>query len=104
LVQESDSIGLFSLYEGFPNSIIEGMACGKPVICSAVSDLSSILSYDLNLIFDPNKPQSIKHSLSYLLSLREEQLQEIGLKNLNIVKQLFNRENSISGYLELFKN
>lgn len=104
IIQESDAVGLFSFYEGLPNAVCEGMACGKPVICPAVSDLSNLLSHDINLLCDPGKPQSIKQSISYLISLSNDQLSQIGTKNLKIARELFNRENNISGYLKLLNN
>jgi len=104
IIQESDAVGLFSFYEGLPNSVCEGMACGKPVICSSVSDLPNLLSHDINLLCDPYKPQSIKQSISYLISLSNDQLSQIGTKNQKIGSELFNRENNISGYLNLLNN
>jgi glycosyltransferase involved in cell wall biosynthesis len=77
------------------------MACGKPVICSAVSDLSDLLSYDKNLLCDPAEPQSIYQAIRYLLSLTNDQLSQIGLKNQEIAKKMFNREINISAYSEL---
>ncbi|MDA9872687.1 glycosyltransferase, partial [Saprospiraceae bacterium] len=40
-----DAVALFSFYEGQPNTIIEGMSCGKPVICSNVSDIPTLLNH-----------------------------------------------------------
>jgi glycosyltransferase involved in cell wall biosynthesis len=102
IIQESDALGLFSFYEGFPNSVCEGMACGKPIICSAVSDLPNLLSHDSNLLFDPAEPQSIKQAIRYLISLTNDQLSQIGSENQRIAKEMFDREKSISGYLKLF--
>jgi glycosyltransferase involved in cell wall biosynthesis len=101
-VQESDVVGLFSFAEGFPNIICEGMACAKPVICSAISDFPEIISDDSRLLlFNPGDPQSIKEAISYLLSLDNKQLIKIGLKNQRKAKDLFEKEFIISSYLDL---
>lgn len=100
-IQKTDVIGLFSFYEGMPNTICEGMACGKPVICSAVSDLPSLLSYDNNLLFDPYDPQSVRRTLSYLIGLQKEQLSAIGAKNLKIAREKFEKRLIITQYLAL---
>jgi glycosyltransferase involved in cell wall biosynthesis len=102
IIQESDAVGLFSFYEGFPNVVCEGMACGKPVICTAVSDIPDILSHDANLLCDPADPKSIAKSLRYLINLTHEQLTQIGKKNEEIARLKFNKEYIISMYLQLF--
>lgn len=104
IFQNSDVIGLFSFYEGLPNTICEGMACAKPVICSAVSDLPYILSYDKNLLFDPIYPQSIRKTLSYIINLSNEQLIQIGAKNEKIARDLFNKDIIIPKYLQLLQH
>ena len=101
IVQDADVIGLFSHFEGFPNAICEGMACGKPVICSCVSDIPEFLSYDHNLLFNPEDTVSIKHSLLHILNANSSYLNETGKRNLKIVKENFEREKIISDYLEV---
>ena len=101
IIQESDSVGLFSFYEGFPNVVCEGMACGKPIICTAVSDIPNILSHDPNLLCDPTDSKSIAKSLRYLIILSNEQFAQIGKKNEEIAKLRFSKEVIISMYLQL---
>lgn len=100
-IRESDAVGLFSLYEGLPNIVCEGMACGKPVICSDVSDVPNLLSHERNLLCDPSNPESIKKAIIYLINLSDDQLIQIGSKNEKIAKEVFNRRENISYYLKL---
>ncbi len=101
IIQKSDAVGLFSFYEGLPNIICESMSCGKPVICSSVSDLPVMLSHNSNLLCNPADQQSIKRALSYLISLKQDQLEQIGLKNFIIAKERFRKEGIVTRYLEL---
>lgn len=101
IIQESDAVGLFSFSEGLPNIVCEGMSCGKPIICSTVSDVPDLLLHDKNLLCDPADPQSIKEALSYLISLTPDQLLQIGSINLRIAKERFEKGKIIDSYLKL---
>jgi glycosyltransferase involved in cell wall biosynthesis len=102
-IQDADAVGIFSFYEGFPNSACEGMACAKPIICSEISDLPELLSYDKRLLFDPTDPQSIRNALSYLIRLSSEQLELIGAENLKICHKSFDKERILNEYLTLLR-
>lgn len=101
--READAIGLFSFYEGLPNSICEGMACGKTIVCSAVSDIPCLLSHQKDLLFDPQNPTEIAGSLSRLISMDKSELYSIGSANRLIAEKMFNRENILEEYLNLMQ-
>jgi glycosyltransferase involved in cell wall biosynthesis len=100
-IQNSDVVGLFSFYEGFPNVVCEGMACAKPIVCSEVSDLPSFLDYDKNLLFNPESIDSIFRTLKYILTLSDEQLISIGKINLAKANKNFYKDSIIDQYLKL---
>lgn len=102
-IQKADVIALFSFYEGLPNSVCEGMACAKPIICSGVSDLPSLIGYNKNFVFNPFEPSSIANAISYILSLSNDQLVQTGKKNLQIANKNFAKDNIINEYLKLLQ-
>lgn len=102
-VRHADAVGLFSLYEGMPNAVCEGMACGKTIICSAVSDLPMLLGSDNKLLFRPESPESISASLSFLIGMSDSMLIAEGAKNRQAAIDLFSRDKNAESYLSLMR-
>ncbi|MBD0778095.1 glycosyltransferase [Maribacter sp. ANRC-HE7] len=101
-IKESDVVGLFSHYEGFPNIICEAMILNKPVICSTVSDIPILLKEDENGFFcNPEDIVSISNALKKLLAAEKEQLNKMGDTNRILADKLFNSEVLIENYLTL---
>ncbi len=103
VMQKADAVGLFSLYEGLPNAVCEGMASGKPVLASRVSDVPGFLGIDERCMCNPNDYNEIKNVLSWALSSSAEELAVVGQHNLNNALLLFDKENIVDGYLDLLK-
>jgi glycosyltransferase involved in cell wall biosynthesis len=70
-----------SMYEGFGFPVLEGMACGAPVIGSNAASIPEVLG-DAGILFDPSSPGELSAAIQSVLddpSLRES-LREKGLR------------------------
>lgn len=65
--------GYVSLYEGFGFPVLESMACGTPVITSAVSSMPEVAG-EAALLVDPYDIEAIAHALQTLID--DETLQQ----------------------------
>jgi glycosyltransferase involved in cell wall biosynthesis len=98
----ADAVGLFSFFEGLPNAICEGMACGKPIIATKVSDVPLLIEDGVNgFICEANQPETISNSIKKLLSLNTQQLSSMGFLNRNKAEKLFDEITINRTYEEL---
>lgn len=82
LYREHDFLCLPSFYEGTANVICEAMACGLPIICSAVSDNPMIVEEGINgFLFDPKSIESFDKAVEQFVRLTPAQRQEMGSRN-----------------------
>lgn len=94
-----------SLYEGFSNSLSEYICCGKPVVCSDVSDNSLMVHDGENgYLFDPTSIESMSEAFLKILSLTQSELEKMGIKSRKIAEELFNKEAFINKYIELIES
>jgi glycosyltransferase involved in cell wall biosynthesis len=104
MILNADAVGLFSIFEGLPNAVCEGMSCGKPIIMTDVSDAKHFVQTDVNGILIGNTDaESISKGLSALLTLSVEKLQLMGKKSRELAEQLFDAEKAVEQYLDLLK-
>lgn len=101
----ADFVGLFSHFEGFPNTICEAMAMGKPVIVTNVSDVPLFIKENENgFLCESNRPESIKNSLIKAIDSTAVQRKKMGENNYDVAKEHFNKEVIVEQYLKLLGN
>ena len=91
VMANSDVVGLFSFVEGLPNAICEGMALGKPIIMSRVSDYDILINGN-GVVCDPRSIDSICEALMTLLDASEDTLQAMGTISQEKAKALFAKD------------
>lgn len=98
---QADMVGLFSTVEGLPNAICEGMALGKPILMSRVSDYE-VLTGENGISFEPSVV-GIRKGLESALSLDREQLRAMGRASSYKAKQLFSPEMILKQWIEVIE-
>lgn len=77
--RSADAVALFSFREGLPNTVCEGMACGKPILMSDVCDSGSLVVDGENgFVGDPRSPQSMASAFRRFADLSPADRQEMG--------------------------
>lgn len=97
-----DAVCLASIYEGFSNSIAEGISCGKPMLVGNVSDNVVMVHDGVNgFVFEPTDVDSISSALESFLALSGKEICDMGKNSRRIAETIFNEELFVSSYLKL---
>lgn len=101
---ETDAVGLFSFYEGLPNTICEAMVCGKPTIATNVSDIPLLVENGITgFLSETCNPDSIQNSLQNLLNCSNEELCKLGKNGKKRAHLLFSKEVTIDKFEKILK-
>lgn len=100
--QQADAVLLPSFYEGLPNAVCEGMACGKPIIASRVGDIENlVVERENGFLFDPASPESIAGSIASCANLSSRERKEMGRQSRKLAEKYFPIEKITDKYEEV---
>lgn len=96
------AVCLPSLYEGFSNSVAEGICCGKPMLVSDVSD-NYVMVHDgeNGFLFNPQSCESICAAFQHFFELSYNEMLNMGNLSRQIAEKLFDKNHFIQQYLDL---
>lgn len=89
--------------EGLPVSLIEAMAASKPVLASNVAGNKDVLELLPEQLFLAENVKEIVNKLSWMLSLKKNQINQIIIDQLLIIKKDFCISIEVEKHTELFK-
>ncbi|MFN2576153.1 MAG: glycosyltransferase [Pyrinomonadaceae bacterium] len=91
-----------SFTEGTPNSIVEAMACGKPIIASAVGGIPDMIGDDAGLLVAPGDVKELASAM--LLLARDSELRKrMGLAAKQRYRELFSPKVVMPLMLEIYR-
>lgn len=90
-----------SYHEGLSNVILEGAACGRPVLASNISGCREAVSKDASgILFEPRQTEALVEAIERMLSFTFEKRREMGLAGRRWVEEHFDRKIVIKAYQE----
>lgn len=99
--QEADIFVNPSFYEGMPNTVLEAMASGLPIVASRVGGNTELVEQSGGgLLFDIDQPNQLTQALASLASSREKRV-ELGQNARNHVCERYSWSQVARGYVDL---
>jgi glycosyltransferase involved in cell wall biosynthesis len=102
LLHTFDIFVLPSLYEGLPNVVLEAMACGKPVIATAVDGSPEAITDGVSgILVPPKDSDALSKAILHLLENKKMRV-EMGKKSRKKVTDYFSLEKQMQQFQILY--
>ena len=101
IYNEGDISVLSSISEGFPYTVLESMACERPVVATDVGGVREALE-GFGVVVPPKDPEALGKGMVELLSDPVRRL-ALGRRSREQVMARFRTETSAQGYLDLYR-
>lgn len=103
--RKADAMCLPSLFEGYPNVVVEAMSCGLPVICANRFEIPYIVEDNVNgFLFNPESVEDIISAIVKLVKLSAEDRRLMGMKNHELCLKRNTADAFIHSYVKLIDN
>jgi glycosyltransferase involved in cell wall biosynthesis len=94
-------VALTSISEGFPYTVVEAMACGRPVVCTNVGGLAEAVG-EAGLIVPPRSPEAVAEACLTLLADQELRA-KLGAAARDRVLERFTLDRSLDDYRGVYE-
>lgn len=99
-IQEADTIVLPSTYnEGVPRSLLEALACGKPVVTTDWKGCRETIEHGSNgFLVQPDSLDSLVAALDALVRCEDQELDQFGRRSRELAEERFDERRVIDAY------
>ncbi len=102
--RSADALVHVSIQDGFPNAVVEGMACGLPIVVSRVSDLPLIVEKGRNgFVCDAYDPADIARAMKEMLESEPSERDAMGRRSHHLAKDWFGMQRFVSEYEAIYR-
>lgn len=99
----ADAVVLPSIYEGFPKVILEAMACGTPIIASAVGAIPEVIrNGETGILVEPANSDELADAIITMVS-NPELRKKLGSKGRILVEENFTWEHAAKRTLAIYE-
>lgn len=99
-----DCFVLPTLFENFPITVLESMACGLPVISTCVGGIPEMVENGKNgILISPGDVKELINAIEYVEAYRQR-AHEMGLNAIATVKENFTMEHSFAGTRRIYES
>jgi len=103
--QRADALVHVSVYDGMPNAVVEGMACGLPIVVSRVSDLPLLVeAADNGITCNAFDPMDIARALKAMLETQSSDRMAMGGRSRKLASEWFGLQRFVTDYEELYSD
>jgi glycosyltransferase involved in cell wall biosynthesis len=102
ILNAADVFVLSSDYEGNPLSVMEAMAAGKPMICTAVGGVPELVEEGCGLLVPPRDAQALSKAMGHLLE-NPSARKAMGEKSARVAVERFDLRIMTEAYEDLYK-
>lgn len=103
LMQQSRVFVMSSLAEGIPMTVLEAMACGLPVVATAVGGLPELILSQQGRLVEPSSPQALADAMQYYLE-QPALASQHGFNCRQRVCEKFSEPAMVTQYLDLYRS
>lgn len=101
---KADIFCLPSLFEGYPNVVVEAMSCGLPILCSRVYENPHIVEEGVNgFLFNPQNVDDIVMAIKKMATLSYEERCEMGKRNRELCLSRNTEKEFLKSYVEVIE-